>query len=54
MADVLLLLLSLADVLEEDLLAAARRKLRTNARKYPVARARGNARKYHALRARPR
>lgn len=53
MADVLLLLISLADVLGEDLVAAARRKLRVNDRKYPVARARGTARKYHALRARP-
>ncbi|HEY7678133.1 MAG TPA: nucleotide pyrophosphohydrolase [Candidatus Methylomirabilis sp.] len=53
MADVLILLISLADVLGEDLVAAARRKLRSNDRKYPVARARGTARKYHALRARP-
>ena len=53
MADVLILLVSLADVLGEDLVAAARRKLRSNERKYPVARARGTARKYHALRARP-
>lgn len=53
MADVLILLISLADVLGEDLVAAARRKVRTNDRKYPVARARGTARKYHALRARP-
>ena len=43
----------MADVLGENLVAAARRKLRTNDRKYPVARARGTARKYHALRARP-
>ncbi len=53
MADVLILLISLADVLGEDLVAAARRKLRSNDRKYPVGRARGTARKYHALRARP-
>ena len=52
MADLLILLISLADVLGEDLVAAARRKLRRNDRKYPVARARGTARKYHALRAR--
>jgi NTP pyrophosphatase (non-canonical NTP hydrolase) len=50
MADVLILLISLADVLGEDLVAAARRKLRINDRKYPVARARGTARKYSALR----
>jgi NTP pyrophosphatase (non-canonical NTP hydrolase) len=49
MADVLLLLLSLADVLGVDLKGAALRKLRVNARKYPVARARGTAAKYHAL-----
>jgi len=49
MADVLLLLLSLADVLGVDLRGAALRKLRTNARKYPVARARGTAAKYPAL-----
>ena len=45
-ADVLLYLTRLADVLEIDALAAARRKIRVNARKYPVRRAKGNARKY--------
>ncbi len=49
MADVLLLLLSLADVLGVDLKGIALRKLKANARKYPVARARGTAAKYHAL-----
>jgi NTP pyrophosphatase (non-canonical NTP hydrolase) len=49
LADVLLYLTRLADVLEIDPLAAARRKLRDNARKYPVAKARGNARKYSEL-----
>lgn len=48
-ADVLLYLTRLADVLQIDPLAAAQRKLRQNARKYPVARAKGNARKYNAL-----
>lgn len=48
-ADVLLYLTRLADVLQIDPLAAARRKLRQNARNYPVARARGNARKYSDL-----
>lgn len=48
-ADVLLYLTRLADVLQIDPLAAARSKLRQNARKYPVARARGNARKYSEL-----
>lgn len=45
-ADVLLYLTRLADVLDIDPLAAARRKIRVNARKYPVVRAKGNARKY--------
>jgi NTP pyrophosphatase (non-canonical NTP hydrolase) len=48
-ADVLLYLTRLADVLGIDAVAAARRKIRTNARKYPVTRARGNARKYSEL-----
>ena len=48
-ADVLLYLTRLADVLEIDPLAAAKRKLQQNARKYPVERARGNARKYSEL-----
>ena len=48
-ADVLLYLTRLADVLGIDAVAAARRKIQTNARKYPVARARGNARKYSEL-----
>ena len=45
-ADVLLYLTRLADVLGIDALAAARRKIRINARKYPVRRAKGSARKY--------
>ncbi len=45
-ADVLLYLLRLADVLEIDPLLAAQRKMRINGRKYPVSRARGSARKY--------
>jgi len=48
-ADVLLYLTRLADVLGIDALAAARRKIRINARKYPVHRAKGNARKYSEL-----
>ena len=50
-ADVLLYLTRLADVLDIDPVAAARRKMAVNARKYPVRRARGNARKYSARRA---
>ena len=48
-ADVLLYLTRLADVLDIDAIAAARRKIRVNARKYPVRRAKGNARKYSEL-----
>jgi NTP pyrophosphatase (non-canonical NTP hydrolase) len=49
MADVLILLISLADAAGLDLLEAARAKLRQNALKYPVERARGTAKKYDAL-----
>jgi dCTP diphosphatase len=49
MADVLILLVSMADVLGINLVEAARAKLDENARKYPVERARGNAKKYDAL-----
>lgn len=45
-ADVLIYLTRLADVLEIDLLDAAADKLAINARKYPVDRAHGNATKY--------
>lgn len=46
LADVLLYLVRLADVLGIDLREAARRKIAVNAVKYPVERARGNARRY--------
>jgi NTP pyrophosphatase (non-canonical NTP hydrolase) len=49
MGDVLILLVSMADVIGVDLVEAARRKLVENARKYPVDRAKGNARKYDTL-----
>lgn len=49
MADVLILLISLADAASLDLLDAARAKLEQNAKKYPVDRARGTARKYDEL-----
>jgi dCTP diphosphatase len=45
-ADVLLYLTRLADVLDIDPLAAAERKMKINARKYPVQRSRGSVRKY--------
>ena len=48
-ADVLLYLTRLADVLDIDPMRAARRKIGVNARKYPVRRAKGNARKYSEL-----
>jgi len=48
-ADVLILLVSLADALGLDLLEVARAKLRMNAAKYPVERARGTAKKYNEL-----
>jgi NTP pyrophosphatase (non-canonical NTP hydrolase) len=49
MADVMLYLVRLADRLDVDLLAAARDKIRRNAERYPVDKARGSARKYDAL-----
>ncbi|PTD97080.1 nucleotide pyrophosphohydrolase [Pseudothauera lacus] len=49
LADVLLYLVRLADVLEVDLAAAARRKLALNAERYPVEAARGRAAKYDRL-----
>jgi NTP pyrophosphatase (non-canonical NTP hydrolase) len=45
-ADVLIYLTRLADLLDIDLLQAAADKLAINARKYPVELAHGNARKY--------
>jgi dCTP diphosphatase len=44
-ADVLIYLVRLADVLGVDPLAAASAKLRANARRYPVSRAKGSAAK---------
>lgn len=49
MADVTLYLLRLADVLSLDLQKAVDRKLRINAEKYPVEKARGNTKKYNEL-----
>ncbi|HKA41734.1 MAG TPA: nucleotide pyrophosphohydrolase [Burkholderiales bacterium] len=48
-ADVLLFLLRLSDKLDIDLAAAARKKLRLNAKKYPVRKSRGKATKYDKL-----
>lgn len=48
-ADVLIYLTRLADMLDIDLLKAAADKIDINARKYPVEQARGNAAKYTKL-----
>ena len=48
-ADVLLYLVRLADALGIDPLAAAERKMRANAQKYPADKARGTSRKYTEL-----
>lgn len=49
LADVLLYLVRLADVLGVDLDEACRTKLAANAAKYPVERARGRGYKYDAI-----
>lgn len=49
MADVLLYLVRLADVLDIDLAEAAQRKIDINAQRYPAERAFGTARKYDRL-----
>jgi dCTP diphosphatase len=48
-ADVLLYLIRLCDVLGVDPVAAAERKMVSNAEKYPVEKARGSSRKYNEL-----
>lgn len=50
LADVLLYVIRIADVLGVDLAAAARAKMIKNASNYPVELARGNARKHTELR----
>jgi dCTP diphosphatase len=49
MADVLIYLVRLADVLGIDLAAAAAGKMRLNAAKYPADKAKGSAAKYSEL-----
>ena len=49
MADVLLYLVRLADMLNVDLVRAADKKIDTNARKYPVEKSRGSSKKYTEL-----
>jgi len=48
-ADVLIYLVQIADKLDVDLKAAAIEKLRLNAAKYPIDKARGNSKKYTEL-----
>lgn len=48
-ADVFLYLLQLSDKLNVDLVAAARKKLKANAAKYPADKARGTSKKYTEL-----
>lgn len=49
MADVLIYLLNLADVLNVDVIRAATKKLEKNSAKYPIEKAKGNAKKYTEL-----
>jgi dCTP diphosphatase len=49
MADVLLLLLNLADTTGIDVVAEAYKKLEENDRKYPVEKSKGSAKKYTEL-----
>lgn len=49
LADVLLYLVRLADKLDIDLVEAARLKIDANAKKYPIAKARGRSVKYTEL-----
>ena len=48
-ADVLIYLIRLADILKIDLLQVADQKIESNARKYPISAAKGTARKYNDL-----
>jgi dCTP diphosphatase len=49
LADTFVYLLKLADAYGIDLVEAARKKMVKNAKKYPVAKAKGSAKKYDAL-----
>lgn len=49
MADILIYLLNLCDVLEIDVVDAAYKKLAKNTAKYPIEKAKGNAKKYTEL-----
>ncbi len=45
-ADIFLYLLRLSDVLDLDLIDAAKKKMTTNAKKYPVEKVKGSSKKY--------
>jgi len=47
LADIQIYLISLAEKLQLDLIAAVEKKLALNAQKYPVEKARGNSKKYN-------
>ena len=49
MADVLLYLIQLSEVLKIDVMAEAHRKIEKNAQKYPVDKAKGSSTKYNKL-----
>lgn len=49
MADIFLYLIRMADKLDVDLIDAAHRKIKLNAEKYPVEKAKGLATKYNKL-----
>jgi hypothetical protein len=46
LADIQIYLIRLSQVLNVDLMAAGNSKLRENARKYPIEKAKGSAKKY--------
>lgn len=48
-ADVFIYLVRLADKLDVELISAAKEKIESNAKRYPVDKSRGNARKYNEL-----
>jgi NTP pyrophosphatase (non-canonical NTP hydrolase) len=48
-ADVLIYLLSLSDILDLDLSEAVTEKLEQNAKKYPIAKSKGSNKKYNVL-----
>jgi NTP pyrophosphatase (non-canonical NTP hydrolase) len=49
LADIQIYLIRISQVLKVDLMTAGAAKLKANAKKYPVRKARGNARKYTEL-----